>query len=334
MRALRSLLVTGGAGFIGSAFIRYVLQNSDFSGRVVNFDRLTYAANLDLLLDVSSLPRYRFVQGDINDQHLIEKLIEEEEIDTIVHFAAETHVDRSIASARLFVETNVLGTLTLLESMRRNPAIHFHHVSTDEVYGMLGESGVFNESSPCRPNSPYSASKAASDHLVRAFAHTHNISTTISHCSNNYGPGQYPEKLIPLMIHRAMAGEKLPIYGRGANIRDWLYVDDHVRGVFLILQMGQKGETYDMGGNCELANIELVHFLLETLSCETGKDLNGLRSLISFVADRPGHDFRYAIDSSKIQHELGWRPRMQIREGLAETVRWYTRQLSGDRFLP
>ncbi len=333
MRALKSVFVTGGAGFIGSAFIRYLLQHSDFIGRVVNLDRLTYAANLELLQDVESHPRYRFVQGDINDQTLVESLIEEEKIDTIAHFAAETHVDRSIASARPFVEANVLGTLTLLEAVRKFPEIHFHHVSTDEVYGMLGESGAFNESSPYRPNSPYAASKAASDHLVRAFAHTYKLSTTISHCSNNYGPGQFPEKIIPLMIHRAFAGQPLPIYGRGANIRDWLYVDDHARAIFLILRKGKSNQTYDIGGNCELSNLELVNILLETLAQETGKNLNDLLSLISFVTDRPGHDFRYAIDSSKIQHELGWQPHMQIRSGLIETVRWYAHSIVG-RYKP
>jgi dTDP-glucose 4,6-dehydratase len=333
MRALKSIFVTGGAGFIGSAFIRYLLQHSDFIGRVVNLDRLTYAANLELLQDVESHPRYRFVQGDINDQTLVESLIEEEKIDTMVHFAAETHVDRSIASARPFVEANVLGTLTLLEAVRKFPEIHFHHVSTDEVYGMLGESGAFNESSPYRPNSPYAASKAASDHLVRAFAHTYKLSTTISHCSNNYGPGQFPEKIIPLMIHRALAGQPLPIYGRGANIRDWLYVDDHARAIFLILRKGKSNQTYDIGGNCELSNLQLVNILLETLAQETGKNLNDLLSLISFVTDRPGHDFRYAIDSSKIQHELGWQPRMQIRSGLIETVRWYAHSIVG-RYKP
>ncbi len=333
MRALKSVFVTGGAGFIGSAFIRYLLQHSDFIGRVVNLDRLTYAANLELLQDVESHPRYRFVQGDINDQTLVESLIEEEKIDTIAHFAAETHVDRSIASARPFIEANVLGTLTLLEAVRKFPEIHFHHVSTDEVYGMLGESGAFNESSPYRPNSPYAASKAASDHLVRAFAHTYKLSTTISHCSNNYGPGQFPEKIIPLMIHRAFAGQPLPIYGRGANIRDWLYVDDHARAIFLILRKGKSNQTYDIGGNCELSNLELVNILLETLAQETGKNLNDLLSLISFVTDRPGHDFRYAIDSSKIQHELGWQPHMQIRSGLIETVRWYAHSIVG-RYKP
>ena len=323
MRDLNSLLVTGGAGFIGSAFIRYLFRGCVFQGRVVNLDRLTYAANLELLQSVESHPLYRFIQGDINDQPLIEKICAEEKIDTIVHFAAETHVDRSISSARPFIETNVLGTLTLLEAVRKFPEIHFHHVSTDEVYGMLGESGVFNELSPYRPNSPYAASKAASDHLVRAFAHTYKLSTTISHCSNNYGPGQYPEKLIPLMIHRALTDQPLPIYGRGANIRDWLYVDDHAQAIFAILKRGKISQTYDIGGNCELSNLELVGLLLETIAIETGMDINSLRSLISFVSDRPGHDFRYAIDSSKIREEVGWQPRTRLHEGLVDTIRWY-----------
>ena len=243
MRPLDRILVTGGAGFIGSAFIRYLFRLSDFSGRIVNVDKLTYAGNLALLKAVEDHPRYRFVQADINDRKRIEALLEEEEIDAIVHFAAETHVDRSIASAMPFIEANVTGTLALLEAVRKFPEIHFHHVSTDEVYGSLGESGMFNEQSQIRPNSPYSASKAASDHLVRAFAHTYNLSTTISHCSNNYGPGQFPEKLIPLMILHALAKKPLPVYGRGANVRDWLYVEDHAEGIWRILKLAKSQES-------------------------------------------------------------------------------------------
>jgi len=327
MRNLERLLVTGGAGFIGSAFIRYLFQ-SGYRGRLVNLDRLTYAANLSLLQDINSHSNYRFVKGDINDQPLIEKILEEEKIDAIVHFAAETHVDKSISSARPFLEANVLGTLSLLEAVRKFPHVHFHHVSTDEVYGMLGEDGIFNELSPYRPNSPYAASKASSDHLVRAYAHTYKLSTTISHCSNNYGPGQYPEKLIPLVIHRAIDGLSLPIYGRGANIRDWLYVDDHAVGIWQILQQGKSGETYDMGGNCEKSNLEMVYLLLDILASEIGKKPAELHSLISFVPDRPGHDFRYAIDSAKICRELGWRPSMHLEEGLAKTARWYVGQMT------
>ncbi len=320
MRRIASLLVTGGAGFIGSAFIRYLLRSSSFTGRILNYDLLTYAANLDYLNGFHEHPRYRFVQGDILNQPLIEQLILEHEIDAIVHFAAETHVDRSIASALPFVETNVKGTLSLLEAVRKNPHVHFHHISTDEVYGSLGESGSFNENSPYRPNSPYSASKAASDHLVRAFAQTYGLSTTMSHCSNNYGPCQYPEKFIPLMIHNCLKKKPLPVYGRGANVRDWLYVDDHAEAVWLILQKGKKGQVYDIGGKTELSNLELLHQLIELVQAERPGDYH---SLIRFVQDRPGHDYRYALDAAKIQNELGWQPCISLREGLQRTIRWY-----------
>lgn len=248
MRNVKQLLVTGGAGFMGSGFIRRLLQDGNGPERIVNFDLLTYAASLENLDGFHDHPRYRFIQGDIRNQPLIEKILEENEIDAIAHFAAETHVDRSIASARPFLEANVMGTLSLLEAVRKFPHIHFHHISTDEVYGSLGESGSFTEFSPYRPNSPYSASKAAADHLVRAFAHTYGLSTTISHSSNNYGPGQYPEKFIPVMILNCLSGKPLPVYGRGANVRDWLYVDDHADAVWAILQRGRKGEVYDVGG--------------------------------------------------------------------------------------
>lgn len=328
MRKLDRILVTGGAGFIGSAFIRFLFRLSDFRGRVVNLDKLTYAANLSLLKAVDNHPRYRFIAGDINDAKLLDAIIREEEIDAIVHFAAETHVDRNIESAAAFIETNVKGTLTLLESVRKFPEIHFHHVSTDEVYGALGESGAFNEQSPYRPNSPYSASKAASDHLVRAFARTYNLFTTISHCSNNYGPGQFPEKLIPLMILHALARKPLPVYGRGANVRDWLFVDDHVEGIWRILNLGEKGETYDMGGGCEKSNLDLVKQLLEVLADETNSDLRELNALVRFVTDRPGHDYRYAIDSTKIHTHLGWAPQTDFNAGLRKTVKWYLKNHS------
>jgi dTDP-glucose 4,6-dehydratase len=318
MRRVASLLVTGGAGFIGSAFIRYLLRSSDFTGRILNYDLLTYAANLDSLNGFHEHPRYRFIQGDILNQPLIEKLILEHEIDAIVHFAAETHVDRSIASALPFIETNVKGTLSLLEAVRKTPHVHFHHVSTDEVYGSLGESGAFNENSPYRPNSPYSASKAASDHLVRAYAQTYSLSTTLSHCSNNYGPHQYPEKFIPLMIHNCLRKKPLPVYGRGSNIRDWLYVDDHVEAIWLILQKGKKGQAYDIGGKTELSNLEMLHQLIELIAVERPGDYH---SLIRFVQDRPGHDYRYALDTTKIQDELGWQPRTTLLEGLQRTIR-------------
>lgn len=320
MRPTSSLLVTGGAGFIGSAFIRYLLRLPEFTGHILNYDLLTYAGNLQFLRGFETHPRYRFVQGDILNQSLIETLLLEQEIDTIVHFAAETHVDRSIATAAPFIETNVKGTLSLLEAVRKFPHVHFHHISTDEVYGSLGESGTFNENSPYRPNSPYSASKAASDHLVRSFAQTYGLSTTLSHCSNNYGPCQNREKFIPLMIHNCLNKKSLPIYGRGANIRDWLYVDDHVEAVWHILRQGKKGQTYDIGGKTELSNLGLLHLLIELLQLERPGEY---RSLIQFVQDRPGHDFRYATDTSKIEKELHWKPKVALKEGLVRTMRWF-----------
>lgn len=320
MRSLRSLLVTGGCGFIGSAFIRKLLCVENLPIRIVNLDLLTYAARLENVEPFVHHPKYQFIQGDICNQPLVEEILSSG-IDAIVHFAAETHVDRSIASALPFVETNVKGTLSLLEAARLFPDVHFHHISTDEVYGSLGKEGKFCESSPYLPNSPYSASKAASDHLVRAFAQTYQLSTTISHCSNNYGPGQYPEKLIPLILEKCLSGEPLPIYGKGDNVREWIYVDDHAEGVWRILQEGKRGEVYDIGGQIELSNLELVHRFIETLAKETGQDPEGYRSLIRFVEDRKGHDFRYAIDGSKMHKELGWIPSTPFEEGLVQTIR-------------
>lgn len=323
MRPLNRLFVTGGAGFIGSAFIRYLLRHPDFHGKILNFDLLTYAGDLSFLDGFHEHPRYRFVQGDINNRALVEKLFLEQEIDTVVHFAAETHVDRSIASALPFIETNVKGTLMLLEAVRTLPHIHFHHVSTDEVYGSLGESGAFSEHSPYRPNSPYAASKAASDHLVRAFAQTYKLSTTISHCSNNYGPCQNREKLIPLMIHNCLHKKPLPVYGRGSNVRDWLYVEDHAEAIWCILKEGQKGQVYDIGGKTELSNLELLHLLIDLLHSVRPGDY---RCLIRFVQDRPGHDFRYALDTTKIETQLHWTPKVSLRDGLLRTIQWYAKK--------
>lgn len=323
-RSARNLLITGGAGFIGSALIRYLLQQlPSFQGHCVNLDLLTYAGNLDNLNEVSSDSRYTFVQGNIEDEAFVEDLCDRYAIDTIVHLAAESHVDRSILGPSAFVDTNILGTFHLLEVARRRPHLHFHHVSTDEVYGCLGATGYFTEESPYRPNSPYSASKAASDHLVRAYGATYGLSTCISNCSNNYGPYQFPEKLIPLMILNCLQRKPLPVYGRGENVRDWLYVDDHAAALWLLLEHGRRGETYVIGGNAERKNLDIVQLIADTVAVLSGVEEGLLRQLIAFVPDRPGHDFRYAIDSSKIRLELGWQPHHSFEEGLRATVRWY-----------
>ena len=317
----KRILVTGGAGFIGSAFIRYGLSRLPCES-ITNLDLLTYAANLESLKSIENDSRYLFVEGDICDEELVERLCVSHQIDAIVHFAAETHVDRSIEEPTTFLYTNVAGTVSLLEVVRRHPHIHFHQVSTDEVYGSL-ESGCFSETSPYRPNSPYAASKASADHFVRAYAHTYGLSTTLSHCSNNYGPYQNVEKLIPLMISRCVEKKPLPIYGMGCNVRDWLFVDDHAEAVWNILEKGTRGEVYDIGGECEKKNLELVGELIACVAEATGEDVETYRSLITFVPDRPGHDLRYAIDCSKIKKELGWSPRHTFSEALKKTVEWY-----------
>ena len=306
------LLVTGGAGFIGSHYIRYVLENHP-EDSVVNLDALTYAGNLENLRDVESDPRYSFVKGDICDRDTVVPLVEQ--CDAVVHFAAESHVDRSILDPSGFVRTNVLGTQVLLDAARQFGK-RFHHVSTDEVYGALGPNDPpFHEKLPYSPRSPYSASKAASDHLVLAYGHTYNLPVTISNCSNNYGSFQFPEKLIPLAISNIMDDKKVPVYGDGLQVRDWIYVVDHVRGVDLVLRNGKIGETYCLGGQAEVPNIEIVKTLLSLL----GKD----ESLIEYVKDRPGHDRRYAMNIAKAQRELGFTPSVTLAEGLAETVQWY-----------
>lgn len=324
-RQPKNILVTGGAGFIGSAFIRYLLSpETDFKGHCVNLDALTYAGNLENLTSVAKDPRYFFEKGDIRDEALLCNLYKKHAIDTIIHFAAESHVDRSLLGPEAFVETNIIGTFRLLETVRRHPHIHFHHVSTDEVYGSLGPTGLFSENSPYQPSSPYSASKASSDHLVRAYAHSYGISTCISNCSNNYGPFHFPEKLIPVMILNALQEKPLPVYGNGENIRDWLYVEDHARALYLLLINGKKGETYNIGGEAEWSNIRLVHEIVKQVSEIEGRNLNKLEKLVTFVKDRPGHDFRYAIDCTKIKEEIGWAPRVQFQEGLKHTILWYT----------
>jgi dTDP-glucose 4,6-dehydratase len=322
LRTVKNILVTGGAGFIGSAFIRTLLS-APFDGICVNVDALTYAGNLENLNSVQDDPRYRFIRGDIRQQALIEHLCQEHGIDTVIHFAAESHVDRSISGPQAFMESNILGTFHLLEVFRRNPHIHFHHVSTDEVYGSLGDDGLFTEESPYRPNSPYSASKAASDHLVRAYSHTYHLSVCISHCSNNYGPYQFPEKLIPVMILNCLEGNPLPIYGRGLNVRDWLHVEDHSRALLLLLKQGRSGETYNIGGDAQWRNIDLVHSIIGLVAKLTGGSLHEMESLITYEEDRPGHDWRYAIDCSKIKQELGWDPLRSFLPALEETVLWY-----------
>lgn len=323
-RIIKNILVTGGAGFIGSAFIRYLLSKKiEFNGLCLNLDALTYSGNLANLKSVETDSRYLFHQGDIRQQSLVEYLCQEHAIDTIVHFAAESHVDRSISNPQTFIETNIIGTFHLLEVVRKNPTIHLHHVSTDEVYGSLGEKGFFSEESPYRPNSPYSATKAASDHLVRAYHETYGISTCISHCTNNYGPFQFPEKLIPRMILNLFERKNLPIYGQGLNIRDWLHVEDHAEALFLLLKDGKSGETYGIGGGAEWRNIDLIRHLIELFAKLQDANLRDLEKLMVFVEDRPGHDMRYAIDCSKIRKELGWYPRHSFSEGLQRTIMWY-----------
>lgn len=323
MRDPRCILVTGGCGFIGSAFIRYLFGPESYEGRVVNLDALTYAANPANVEGGVDPERYVFVHGSICDEALVRELCAQHEIDCIVHFAAESHVDRSIAGPEVFIETNIVGTTRLLQVVRTFPRIHFHHVSTDEVYGSLGPTGRFSESSPYQPRSPYAASKAASDHLVRAYAHTYGLSVTVSNCSNNYGPRQFPEKLLPLMILNMLEDKPLPVYGDGSNVRDWLYVDDHAEALWTIVRRGRAGETYNIGGDAELRNLDLLHGLMGAVAELGGRDVARLRRLITFVKDRPGHDQRYAMDFSKIEQELGWRPRHELGAGLRETVRWY-----------
>ena len=323
-------LVTGGAGFIGGNF---VLRAVASGVKVVNLDALTYAGNLDTLASVQDNPLHVFVEGDIGDRALVARLLAEHRPDAVVNFAAESHVDRSIDGPAAFIQTNVVGTLGLLESVRDHwkelegearERFRFLHVSTDEVYGSLGDTGKFTESTPYAPNSPYSASKAASDHLVRAFHHTYGLPVLTTNCSNNYGPYHFPEKLIPLIIARALAGEPLPVYGDGRNVRDWLFVGDHCQAIRTVLEKGRVGETYNVGGNAEMQNIEVVHAICALLDERAPRaDGRPRSSQITFVADRPGHDRRYAIDASKLRDELGWEPEYTFEQGIAETVDWY-----------
>jgi dTDP-glucose 4,6-dehydratase len=334
---LKRLLVTGGCGFIGANFVQLALERLG-DCRLINLDKLTYAGNPGNLESIEGDPRYRFVQGDIGNADLLARLFAEEQIDTVIHFAAESHVDRSIQGPAEFIQTNIVGTFTLLEAARqawlghadsRYPAaatdFRFLHVSTDEVYGSLGETGRFTEQTPYDPRSPYSASKASSDHLVSAYHHTYGLPVLITNCSNNYGPYQFPEKLIPLILNNALNGRELPVYGDGSNVRDWLYVTDHCEAILKVLAKGRVGETYNVGGNSEKRNIEVVQTICDILDERVGKLPGGepRRSLIRFVKDRPGHDRRYAIDASKISHELGWQPSVTFEQGIRRTVDWY-----------
>ncbi len=308
------LLVTGGAGFIGSNFVRMLLSEQP-DCFVVNLDKLTYAGNLESLADILQNPNHTFVKGDICDGKLVERLITEHNIDAIVNFAAESHVDRSISAPKVFIETNVIGTLTLLEAARDNKLERFVQVSTDEVYGALGREGSFTEQTPLSPNSPYSASKAAADHLVTAFGRTYGVRFNITRCSNNYGPYQFPEKLIPLMINNALNDKELPVYGDGLYVRDWLYVYDHCAALWKVLTEAPPGQVYNIGGCSEKTNLEVIELILNRL----GKPA----SLIRHVTDRPGHDRRYAIDASKIMSEFGWQPSITFEQGLERTIDWY-----------
>ena len=327
-RKLTNILVTGGAGFIGSNFIKHVLNKANFSGKVINVDKLTYAGNLENLSDVNADKRYFFEKADICDPVKMEEIFNKYEIDTVIHFAAESHVDRSIFGPKAFIQTNIMGTFNLLETVRKlwknRSDVLFHHISTDEVYGSLDDDKeYFYENTPYDPRSPYSSSKASSDHLVNAYHHTYGIPTTISNCSNNYGPYQFPEKLIPLMILNIMNNKSLPVYGDGKNVRDWLYVGDHNSAVWLIINNGRTGETYNIGGENEWENIKLVNVLCEKMAAVTQKEKDYYKKLITFVKDRLGHDKRYAINCDKIKNELGWKPSIIFDKGLDLTIKWH-----------
>ncbi len=327
-----TIFITGGCGFIGSNFIQYILNNTEYR-TVINLDKLTYAGNLNNLVDIQKDDRYIFIQGDICDHNCVRNIFKEYNPSVVVHFAAESHVDRSIDGPQQFIQTNIIGTSVMLQESL-NYYIHldkefrskfkFHHISTDEVFGSLGEGGYFSESTAYDPSSPYSASKASSDHLARAWFRTFGLPVTISNCSNNYGPYQFPEKLIPLMILNCLAQKPLPVYGTGENVRDWLYVQDHCDAINIVLQKGTIGETYNVGGNNEIQNIQIVKdictILDEVKPAESGKSYH---QLITFVKDRPGHDFRYAINSKKIQQDLGWHPQETFQSGLRKTIKWY-----------
>jgi len=329
------VIVTGGAGFIGSAVIRHAIKSLEIE--IINVDKLTYAGNLESLKEVTEHPRYKFEQVDISNRKEIERIFNHHQPDAIMNLAAESHVDRSIDGPAAFIETNIIGTYELLEVSRnywnslskdKKEIFRFHHVSTDEVYGSLGAEGYFTETTPYSPNSPYSASKASSDHLVNAWCRTYGLPVVTTNCSNNYGPYQFPEKLIPLVILNALEGKSLPIYGAGDNIRDWLYVEDHARALWLVLKEGNVGDTYNIGGWNEKTNIEVIYRICDLLDeLKPRPNGNSYRDKIKFVADRPGHDFRYAIDAGKIERDLGWKPKETFESGLRKTVDWYLENL-------
>ncbi|NLC93655.1 MAG: dTDP-glucose 4,6-dehydratase [Treponema sp.] len=343
-RKLKNILITGGAGFIGSNFIHYLFNMSSskenlfndagFDGKVINVDSLTYAGNLENLVDIENKwggNRYFFEKADICDRKEIERIFKQYDIDTVIHFAAESHVDRSILGPETFIRTNVLGTFTMLDVAKNywtksdgsiRDDVLFHHISTDEVYGSLGDEGYFTETTIYDPRSPYSSSKASSDHIVMAYFHTYGLPITLSNCTNNYGPYQFPEKLLPLMISNIKSGKNLPVYGKGDNIRDWIYVEDHNRAVWLVVKNGRTGEKYNIGGENEWQNIKLLEKVIELTCKETGKKVEDVEKTIVHVKDRLGHDKRYAIDCSKIKKELGWTRKMTFEEGLSETVNW------------
>ncbi len=337
----KTILITGGAGFIGSHVVR-LMVNKYPDYRILNLDALTYAGNLENLTDVEDAPNYAFIKADVTDADTVKEIFEKYRPDGVVHLAAESHVDRSISGPMAFVRTNVTGTVNLLDAARNIwggdlEGKRFYHVSTDEVYGSLGETGYFTETTPYDPRSPYSASKASSDHMVRAWHYTYGMPVVISNCSNNYGPNQFPEKLIPLVINNIKQNKSVPVYGKGENIRDWLYVEDHAAAIDLLFHQGRDGETYNIGGNNEWTNIGLVRELCEVMDKALGRPAGASAELITFVKDRAGHDKRYAIDSSKLKNELGWRPSLQFEEGLEKTVKWYlsnedwlNRVISGD----